>query len=246
MTTYRLFAKNASGDTLFFTPDADGADYLANLTAKQAFEVMTTRKTGHRWSDDRGRFSRNRIATFRLVHDSGHVETFTPEQAAAAVATPVVTVEPVTETTEQSLALLNGISAELDARHPAQYVTATDPNGVTWYLTNRYGHGVEAGKYFAGAPREFAIVQRPTVSGWTASGPLGVQVRWTQQGTEGFSLATGLVDGWHWRADTEPQPVAMKVPGSITLHRGDERTTVCGLTGVPTGQGGPRCAACFA
>ena len=207
MTTYRLYAKNASGDTLFFKADADGADYLADLTAKQAFEVMTTRKSGHRWNDDTQRFTRNRIATFRLVHDSGHVETFTPAEAAAAIA-PVVEVTPVTSTTAESLALLQGISAaqelaESRAAEP-QYVTVNGrpETGLRWHLCDSSDQPVEAGEHITDTGLNFTLAATPDASCDRESGePVRIAVTYSGSERLAWIKAEMLVTGWHWEAE---------------------------------------------
>lgn len=104
---FRVHAYNASGDTLFFTADADGADHIEGVTATEAYDIMATRKSGHRWNDDTHRFTRNRIARFRLVHASGHSEHITPAEAVAVVSAPkpapaaVVTIPTIDQATGQ-------------------------------------------------------------------------------------------------------------------------------------------------
>lgn len=179
---FRIHAYNASGDTLFFTADADGADHIDGVTATEAYDIMATRKSGHRWNDDTHRFTRNRIARFRLVHASGHSEHITPAEAVAVVNAPKPTpaaepqaldipavapivVTPITETTEESLALLAIVAAAVDTERPAvpvvlpgQWVRITggrfagvettpsmiQPSGWLEFTTNsRRGFGIE-------------------------------------------------------------------------------------------------------
>lgn len=145
---FRVHAYNASGDTLFFAADADGADHLEDLTAGQAYDVMATRKSGHRWNDDTQRFTRNRIAYFRLVHATGHAERITPAEAVAVVSA-AASVEPAAATTAAPVVptVLPGQRVRITGgRFAGIETTPSEVQASGWlrFTTNaRRGYGIE-------------------------------------------------------------------------------------------------------
>lgn len=82
---YRVTAYNAAGEMLYLVPDTDAVMHKTVATVGEAFDLMESVKSAHRWDSerhyDRGNgFIRNRVAYFRIMQETGHEEFWTRAQ----------------------------------------------------------------------------------------------------------------------------------------------------------------------
>ena len=75
---YRIHAENAAGQALFIGEvSTDAIQWVEFATAGAALTFGESLRSGMRYDEEAGRFLRNRVAKFRLVHPNGHSEIFT-------------------------------------------------------------------------------------------------------------------------------------------------------------------------